>query len=350
MDSARAKLADWIPAGEADNNSYARGLEVVLNYLDHEVDYDTIMGDSGQAFILQGEENSTNLHDGAVDVGWWPLEPVGITIRLDFLEQVVGRELREVMPRDADGGYGAYSEDPAAFYADALEPAVRKSLASGMPCLTQHGTWFIVTGADEGEPPITGAWACGPEQKIVRLSDGYPYNLVMPGESVPRIDRKAADIEALRYAVALHQDKVLGPDAEAGVYGAPRAEGAKYGEHWRTGVRSYAAWVDALNDMENLGQARWHSNVVYQLGINRRSAVPYLRAMAARHEVDVAGHLARAAEMYEDVLQTLGRADTSEDAMSSAEGRSFLVALIEEIAEVERRAVTELGNAANAIN
>ena len=60
--------------------------------------------------------------------------------------------------------------------------------------------------------------------------------------------------------------------------------------------------------------------------------------------------LARAVEMYEDVLQTLGRADTSEDAMSSAEGRSSLVALIEEIAEVERRAVTALGNAANAIN
>ena len=35
-----------------------------------------------------------------------------------------------------------------------------------------------------------------------------------------------------------------------------------------------------LRDTEHLGQARWHSNMVLHLGINRRRAVKYLRAMA----------------------------------------------------------------------
>jgi len=64
---AEAKL-DWIPAGSEWTVGYARGLQTVLGYLGHSVDYDTIMGDSGLAFIAQGEEDSTNLHDGAVDV------------------------------------------------------------------------------------------------------------------------------------------------------------------------------------------------------------------------------------------------------------------------------------------
>ncbi len=65
------RLSDWIPPGADEYaNSYARGIEIVLNYLGHDVDYDTIMGDSGQAFIVQGETNSVNTVGGAVNVGW----------------------------------------------------------------------------------------------------------------------------------------------------------------------------------------------------------------------------------------------------------------------------------------
>ncbi len=118
VDAAKARLAQWIPEGQEDNNSCARGLATVLRFLGHEVDYDTIMGDSGQAFILQGEEDSANLHDGAVDVGWWPLEPVGMTIRLGFLERAVGRELRDALPSHEAGGYDSYRADPAAYYGE----------------------------------------------------------------------------------------------------------------------------------------------------------------------------------------------------------------------------------------
>jgi len=80
MSALKPQLA-WIPAGKPQWHSgwikgYARGLDLILN-------------DIGQAFIMQGEENSINVRDGAVDVGWWPLEPLGI-IRLNFLEKTVG--------------------------------------------------------------------------------------------------------------------------------------------------------------------------------------------------------------------------------------------------------------------
>jgi len=346
--AATARLAEWIPEGHEDNNSCARGLATVLEFLGHDVDYDTIMGDSGQAFIIQGEEDSTNIHDGAVDVGWWPLEPVGMSIRLSFLERAVGRELHDVLPSHAAGGYDSYRADPAAYYGKWLAPTVAASLSDGVPCIVQHGTWFVVTAQDDGAPPVTGAWACGAEREIVRLDDGYPYNAVAPGAAVERLDRREADAEALRYAVALHRDTVLGPDAaDVGAYALRHRE---YDINWRTGIRSYAAWIEELEDTENLGQARWHSNVVYQLGINRRSAVRYLRAMAERNQGEVADHVESAAKRYEGVLEVLTRADTSRDAMASKDGRNALVGVIEEIVQLEGAAATDMDRAASAIN
>ncbi|MAF12534.1 hypothetical protein CMK11_18970 [Candidatus Poribacteria bacterium] len=346
--AARARLAEWVPVGHADNNSCARGLAAVLEFLGHDVDYDTIMGDSGQAFIAQGEEDSTNLIDGAVDVGWWPLEPVGMTIRLDFLEKAVGRELRDVLPSHEAGGYVAYRDDPAAYYRKWLAPVVDDSLSRGMPGIAQHGTWFVVTDVDDGDPPVIGAWACGAEREIVRLTDGYPYNLLVPGDTTRQLDRTTADAEALRYAVALHRDEVLAPSTPDGSRYTVRH--AEYGERWRTGVKTYAAWIEALEDAENLGQARWHRNVVYQLGINRRSAIRYLDAMSERHPESVATHLGAAARSYEAVVRALEGVDLSEDAIASAAGRGALAGVIEEIVELESQAAAEMESAAQALN
>jgi hypothetical protein len=346
--AAKTRLAEWIPVGHSDNNSCARGLASMLQFLGHDVSYDTIMGDSGQAFIIQGEEDRPNLHDGAVDVGWWPLEPVGMTIRLDFLEQTVGRALPDVLPSHEAGGYDLYRADPAAYYSEWVAPTVRASLAKGMPCIVQHGTWFVVTAQDDGSPPVTGAWACSDAGEIVRLSDGYPYNVLAPAAAMAKLDRAEADADALRYAVALHRDEVLGPDAD--VRRTDELRHPEYGERWRTGVRSYAAWIKALRDTDNLGQARWHSNVVYQLGINRRSAVRYLRDMAQRNRDEVASHVESAAKRYEGVLEALTRADTSQDAMASEDGRNALVGVIEEIVALEGAAAADMDEAADAIN
>jgi len=148
MSALKPQLA-WIPAGKPQWHSgwikgYARGLDLILNYLGHEVDYATIMGDIGQAFIMQGEENSINVRDGAVDVGWWPLEPLGI-IRLNFLEKTVGREIRDIKLPWSETKY-----EPASTYKQWFEPMVISSVENGKPCLVRVGSaWYMVTGYDE---------------------------------------------------------------------------------------------------------------------------------------------------------------------------------------------------------
>ena len=69
---------------------------MVLEHSGAESDYDTIMGDTGQAFIIQSEEGGP-LIDGAVDVGWWPMAAWGLKLRLEFLGRTVGREVRELL-------------------------------------------------------------------------------------------------------------------------------------------------------------------------------------------------------------------------------------------------------------
>jgi hypothetical protein len=100
---------------------------------------------------------------------------------------------------------------------------------------------------------------------------------------------------------------------------------------------------------EHLGEARWHSNMEFHLGINRRAAVRYLRAMAARHPASVARHLTTAAGLYDQVLAKLETANTSEEAMMSEAGRERLAQLSEAMAALESRAADELGKALVAI-
>ena len=234
---------DWIPAGKPQWHSgwmtgYARGLELILSYLGHDIDYDTMMGDMGQAFIMQGEENSINLFEGAVDVGWWPLEPLGF-IRLNFLEKTVGREIR-----DAKLPMSEIGKDPIKSYEKWFEPMIRSSLRDNKPCLARVGSaWYIITGYDDEASPLIGMCPNEEEgeEKIYRIEDEPmpPYASLAVGEAISTIDRKKADLEALNFAVSLHRDQVLGTDvAYAGEYALRRAD--EYGKYWRTGLKSFS--------------------------------------------------------------------------------------------------------------
>jgi hypothetical protein len=97
-----------------------------------------------------------------------------------------------------------------------------------------------------------------------------------------------------------------------------------------------------LRDTERLGEARWHANMCLHLGINCRSAVAYLQEMAERHADEVAAHLNAAAALYDQFLEQLNSADTSHDAMMSAEGREKLATLAEGMAETDARASSEI--------
>ncbi len=333
---ARRILND-LPPGRGDSNSLAQGLHMLLDYCGTQSDYDTIMGDTGQAFIIQSEEGGP-LIDGAVDVGWWPLASWGLKTRLSFLGQAVGREIREIK-----GSADAYRADPAAHFREYLEPAVRASIASGRPLLATLEPWFVVAGYDEEEPPLLGDCSIRDGRIKMRRIDKYPWGLIVLGEERRRIDRKKADLESLRHAVALGTDALrltLPPFA---------AEWEKMTRSCFTGQRSFALWAEALRDMERLGQARWHANMCYQLRINRRSAIAYLRAMTNRHDDKAAGRLAAAADIYQDELRRLRSADTTKPAMMSGEGRQSLAHLVESIANLERQATAEVEKALQAI-
>ena len=340
---AEAKL-DWIPVGSEWTAGYARGLQTVLGYLGHSVDYDTIMGDSGLAFIAQGEEDSTNLYDGAVDVGWWPLDPLGMNIRLNFLEQTVGRRLT-VLPADSD----SHKADAAAHYAQRFAPAVKESIAQGRPCLARAGCWFVVSGYDQEELSLLGNCTLVDEKQVMRILQ-QPTALLVPGESLTPMDRKEADLAALRYAVALHRDQVLGAsDAKATAeWASPLRNQEAVGKQWRTGLKTFAAWAKCLRDTEHLGQAHWHANVVRHLLLNRESAVRYLKTMADRHPGEVATHLNNAAAQYENVLAALRKADTSGEALSSPAGREALAKLVEQVAVLDSQAIQEIEKAVAA--
>jgi len=325
-----AMLGD-LPVGNEDSNSYAAGLDMVLNYVGTPADYDTVMGDTGMAFIIMSEEGGP-LIDGAVDVGWWPMASWGLEMRLGFLAQSVGREIR-LIPADA----AAFRADPAACYRERFEEEVKASIAVRKPVLIVHDVCWVVYGYDEGEPPLIGDWSLHEEQKPKRV-ERYPWALIVLGEERDRMDRKAADLAALRHAVALSRDgfEVRLPD---------------YAVEWEpitaryTGQKSFALWAEMLRDTEHLGQRRWHSNMCLHLGLNRGSAVRYLREMAKRHPASVAIHLNAAADRYAQVLELLETEDTSEGAMMSKEGREKLARLAESMAAVEARAADEMEKA-----
>jgi hypothetical protein len=326
-----ALLEGTLPRGNEDGNSYAAGLDMALSYVGTPAEYDTIMGDTGMAFILMSEEGGPVI-DGAVDVGWWPMASWGLEMRLGFLAQSVGREIR-VIPADA----AAFRADPAACYRERFEGEIKASISAGKPVLIVHDVCWVVYGYDEGEPPLIGDWSLHEEQKPRRV-ERYPWALIVLGDETPRMDRKVADLAALGHAVALSRD---GFDVRLPDYAVEwEPVSARY-----TGQKSFALWAEMLRDTGHLGQPRWHSNMCLHLGLNRTSAVTYLREMAKRHPAEVAAHVNAAAARYAEVLELLETADTSKTAMTSKDGREKLAELAERMAAVEAKAAEEMEKA-----
>jgi hypothetical protein len=182
-------------------NSYAVGLEAALRYCQTPADYDTIMGDTGQAFILQAEEGSP-IVNGSVDVGWWPLAAWGTKARVGFLGQTMGRTIRVV-----EGNGDAFRADPAAHYDRYFAHEVQASLAEGRPVLTEQDFCFVIVGYDGQRPPLLGDWALNTKNQLTRDPD-YPWGLIVLGEKTKALDRTVADRDALRHAIALGHDGV----------------------------------------------------------------------------------------------------------------------------------------------
>jgi len=324
------------PVGQGNSNRYARGFALTLAHSGASCDYDAIMGDSGLAFILQADEHVTPWGKPIrrVDIGWWPLAWWGALIRLEFLGQTVGRRLMRV-PLDES----LRRSDPARHFRERFQAGIAEALRAGrLPLAFSDHCWVII-GMDDGEPPLLGQRSVSDERERLRARC-YPDEVIIVGDEIERLPREQADIEALRFAVALGRDRV-----EDRIRLIPRCSGqaANLPPRGRyTGQQAFALWARLLRDPDLWGEHFYHANVVLHLRINRKSAGAYLRAMAERHSEPTSSHLRAAANIYEQILDRLSSADIGKEALHAAQGREALAGLVDEMAELESEALGRL--------
>jgi hypothetical protein len=185
------------------------------------------------------------------------------------------------------------------------------------------------------------------EVRIDRVTEDMPpFAFVSVGDPIPKMDRVKADMESLKFAIALHRDLVLGMDHEYSGTFALR-HGNQYRKYWRTGIKSLHSWISCLEDHDHMGEHYWHSNVKFTLEWNRKSAVRYLEAMKNRHDEIFASCLDNAISKYQTVIELICEADTCEEAMLSVSGREKLISVIREIIMKEQEAVCYLEKSVN---
>ncbi len=341
---------DWLPAGKPAwhagwMNGYVRGIELILNREGIAVDYDTLMGDIGQAFIMQGEEGSRNLVRGQVDIGWWPLELLGF-MRLNFIEKVTGKQIFDII---ADGD--AVGNDPVQVYRQIFAPAIQDSLQRGMPCVAVRidDAEFILTGCDDSRHPLIGACTNARENEVQigRIAAPVPpYALLTFGAGLNRIAREAADREALAFAIALHQDRLF--DSDTDEFDLRHKE--LFRPTWRTGRKSFQAWISELQQVNYTGETYWHANVRSFLLNNRKAALRYLEKMRDRHPGQTAGCLAAAMQAYQEVIALASALPVTDESVKLPAGRVKMVEIIAAMADQEARAVQHLQSALDSLN
>ena len=334
-----ALVVEGMPIGRGNNNRYARGFALTLAHAGASCDYDTIMGDTGLAFLLQADEHVTPWGKPVrgVDIGWWPLTCWGALLRLDFLGGTVGRQLVRLPVEES-----LRRSHPARHFRERFHAPIEETLRAGRLPLGFSDHCWLISGLDDGEPPVLGQRSVSDERERLRPRD-YPDEVIVLGEECPRLPRERADVEALRFAVALGRE-----DAEDRIRAIPRCSGqpASLPPGGRyIGRQAFALWARLLRDPELWGEHFYHANVVFHLKINRQSAAPYLRAMAERHSASVSSHLQAAADIYGQILDRLSSADTGKKAMSSTRGREALARLVEEMAAFESEALGSLDKA-----
>lgn len=318
-----AFVLDGVPAGRANTLRFAQACQMSLEYCGGDCDYTTIMGDSGLAFILQADSKHTPWGKPVdqLDIGWWPLDMWGALLRLDFVGKVAGVELRALQ---CVTEY-EYNADAAATYRQYFQTPVLESLQAGRPPIAVVVDVWVVTGYDDGDPPLLGQKSCSDIRQRKRM-DKYPWRVIIPGQSIQPMNRAKADFAALEFAVALGRDE-LPADVPA---------------QMSSGQKSFTLWTSLLRDPQRWGAHFYHANVVGHLRLNRQSAGAYLRTMAERHSQTVASHLLAAAAIYDDVITELNKADISKEVMASVNGRETLAKQVEQIAKLEVKAVKHL--------
>ena len=334
--------ADYVPEAQGDamilpnalpgvgpSNRLAAACSMALSYVSAPADYETVAGDLGTAFILQADalHKPFNTSGKALDIGWWPLDPWGSMLRLDFLSKVYGVPMRR-LPTVLD----EYRADPAVHYRKHHEAVVIASLRAGRPVVTIARDTCVVFGWDSGNPPLLGQLACTCERDLSRL-EGFPWVVIVLSQPGEPMDRRQADAEALDFAICLGRDEVDLSDLPGK----------------STGRCSWQLWAEQLADVELCGPHFYHANVVMHLRQNRRTAAVYLRAMSGRHESPAKDALVHAALDLDEASAKCQEADTSKEALSTPAGRERLISLIQQAMALEATAQERMAEAVAAM-
>ena len=123
-------------------------------------------------------------------------------------------------------------------------------------------------------------------------------------------------------------------------------------ERWKnrrfTGAKAYAQWEALLRNMDEPVVDRHHANVLLQLRNNRTAAVAYLNTFAKGAGHKTSNHLRVAAICYQELLDRLKQADTSQIATNKDKRLKFADA-VHEMAVLEAQAMTRIKRAADAM-
>ena len=292
-EGSRVRVTD-VPPASGEGNGYLQGLETLLQHEGTPVSYNRLMGLSGIAFILQADTG--HIWDGQVDTGWWPLDPWGLGLRKAFLAHSVGQEIEEYGYFFREDAYGETRDLPGLYRKEIQQPLETRinvgELALG-PFCPADGTWgFVISGYDKSagtQPPIFGRCARDTKGDFGRCPN-WPQGVLILGERISALPTTHADIQALRYAVALAHDNAGPADA-------------KYKGRRFTGQKSFAAWAGILRDVDKPTSDRGSANVKGNLIRNRQAAIAFLREVASRQSGSAAEELENAAQGYEMVVE-----------------------------------------------
>jgi len=315
-----------VPPAPAEGNGYLRGLESMLAQQGAPVSYDRLMALSGMAFITQAD--SAHRWDGKVDVGWWPLDVWGLDLRREFLGLAVGYELRAVGAVNSTAEqFLALRDQLPTWYRSQLEPHVRSSIDAGRPLLAIADFGTLITGYDGAtdKPPLFGRCARATDPEQARFTH-WPWGLLVLAQRTPPMETDAADMAALRHALALVRD-------QAGPF-APEWRDRRF-----TGQKAYAAWAAVLRDTAGPVEDRHHANMKYRLIDNRQSAIRFLDGVADRLGGEAAAPLRQAAAIYGEVVGLLAQIDC--DGLAARPDQRLATAdLVERVADRELNAAT----------
>lgn len=328
---------DGLTPGQHDTSPYPQGLSIILQYLGHnDADYIRVMGYSGMAFALQ-VDLSGPMNDGKYDVAWWPNDSWVFDMRLPFLAQAFGRELSKVnadpvrFPTDEKGQYQAI-----------FAPVVMASVQQGRPLLGNRAAARVIYGHDQTDSKAIGLWPSPGQPVFGDAGEAYPLGLVVPGGSSKPLPQAQAEIESLRWAIALGEDTAVSSIASGDKLGRPDLTRSP-AEVLFTGQKAYAKWLELLADKIGVG---WDQNIIIHLRYNRLAAVDFLRDVASRQSEEVASHILAAADQYQLVLDDTARAPFCSQFANNPElrpqKRQEYIQMVRRVAQLEAQAIAEL--------